>query len=178
MAQTLSVRMVGITAAAAVALSTAVPFPLNAAWQPGAHAQPQKSRGKNPRCRLTTSTKLLESGFQHMYQLKFDSGADRFLRLPKGAARRPDGQGGRVGQLSIRTVQREGRAYVGIFSERREIFGRRRRIRGAEQESTIPRSQRSGARGGQKPSENRSQEHPFAAGADDGRRNGIGLRCV
>jgi len=87
--------MVGITAAAAVALSTAAPFPLNAAWQPGAHAQPQEAAQQEPTMQADNSTKLLESGFQHLYQLKFDSARTDFFAYQKA---RPDDPMGKAAE--------------------------------------------------------------------------------
>jgi hypothetical protein len=89
--------MVGITAAAAIALTIgAAPIRLNAGAEPGLRtSQAQQAAPQEPTMQADNSTKLLESGFQHLYQLKFDAARTDFFAYQKA---RPDDPMGKAAE--------------------------------------------------------------------------------
>jgi hypothetical protein len=89
--------MVGITAAATIALTIgAAPIRLNAGAEPGLRtSQAQQAAPQEPTMQADNSTKLLESGFQHLYQLKFDAARTDFFAYQKA---RPDDPMGKAAE--------------------------------------------------------------------------------
>jgi hypothetical protein len=89
--------MVGTTAAAAIALTIgAAPIRLNAGAEPGLRtSQAQQAAPQEPTMQADNSTKLLESGFQHLYQLKFDAARTDFFAYQKA---RPDDPMGKAAE--------------------------------------------------------------------------------
>jgi hypothetical protein len=89
--------MVGITAAVAIALAIgAAPIRLNAGAEPGLRTlQAQQAAPQEPTMQADNSTKLLESGFQHLYQLKFDAARTDFFAYQKA---RPDDPMGKAAE--------------------------------------------------------------------------------
>ncbi|MGA8035823.1 MAG: hypothetical protein WA823_15195 [Candidatus Acidiferrales bacterium] len=93
MARTLLVRVIGFAAAAALA-SAAVQAPVLASAAPQ-DTPAQQGAPQEPTMQADTSTKVLESGFQHLYELKFDEARTDFFAYQKA---RPDDPMGKAAE--------------------------------------------------------------------------------
>ncbi len=93
MARRLSVRVIGFAAAAALA-SASVQAPVLANGAKHENSA-QQVAPQEPTMQADTSTKVLESGFQHLYELKFDEARTDFFAYQKA---RPDDPMGKAAE--------------------------------------------------------------------------------